>query len=170
VSAVRRNRGGPSIESLKPEVDPRLAAFLQKQGRYYVPAGEFWHRLIGEFMTGLGCQVLSVERLDSHPVWRVRVKWTVETLAHLLVGVPCSHPSAKNLLERQMRVAVSRFLGGYGEKVSIQDVNVTRSGPYLHAAFRWHRGSPGLWTPTRARRDPWRVSLVLRRWLQAQAN
>jgi len=147
-----------------------LATWLQRHGRYYLPKREYCHHLLVDFFVAMGFRVLSVERFDWHPIWRVRAKLTDEAQMFLLLNVPDSHPLAPHLLNRHLRVAIGRFLRKQGERVLAKDVVVVRAGVRVQAAFEWRRGYPGIWKPRVGSVDPWRVSLVLRRWLQAQAD
>ena len=148
--------------------DRQLERFLGRQGRYYLPRREYWHHVLAEFFLGMGFVVVSVERLDTHPLWQARVNLTADAQYFLLLGLACSHPFVLDLLGRQLRVAISRFLRQQGQRVLAQDVVVVRCGQRVQVVFPWRRGYAGIWKPQRA--DPWRVSLVLRRWLRLQVN
>jgi hypothetical protein len=145
-----------------------MRMFLRGQGRCYLPRREYWLHVVAEFFMRLRFVLVSVERLATHPVWRVRLKLTADAQHYLLLGLACSHPLAPDLVGRQLRVAVSRFLREHGEKVLARDIVVVRSGERIQVLFPGRMGDPGTWKPTRV--NPWRMSLVVRRWLRAQAN
>ncbi len=150
--------------------DGGLIRWLRHFGRYYAPSREHCHRLLAGFFVGMGFDLLSVERLESHPVWVVRARFTEDAQLFLLLSVADAHVRAPDILGRHLRMAIRRFLLHHGERVLAKDVVVVRRGIRVDTLFEWYRGSPGVWKPERSKVDPWRVSLVLRRWLQTQVN
>jgi hypothetical protein len=153
-------------------VDPRLERqmrmFLRGQGRCYLPRRQYWHHVVADFFMRLRFVLVSVERLATHPVWRVRLKLTADAQHYLLLGLVCSHPWAPDLVGRQLRVAVIGFLREHAQKILARDIVVVQSGDRIQVLFPGPMGAAGIWKPSRV--NPWRRSLVVRRWLRAQAN
>jgi len=133
----------------------------------------FYHRQLRERLTEIGFKVHSIERLDSHPLWRIRLKGSLKVQAHLLVSQPTglfdlSKPHG--LLEQQLTKYIQRILKQLGRAAKKDEIVVVRSGTYVHVAFVWPLGRTGV--VGRAPKDyhPFRVSLILRRWLREQRN
>ncbi len=151
-------------------LDPATERFFLRYGRYHVPARYFYHHLLAERLATIGLEVCWVERFDPHAVWQIRVRLSARAQLHLLLAVPCARPFAPRLLERQLRVYLSPVLGEWGPELPMSEITAVKSGSYVRLAFIWKPGRTGRWKPVRLKRDPWHVSLVLRRWLQGQAN
>jgi hypothetical protein len=151
-------------------LDPATERFFLRHGRYHLPARHFYHRLLADQLAAIGLEVTWVERFDPHCVWQVKIRLTARAQLHLLLGVPCAKPFANRLLERQLRVYLCQALQEWGPKLPLSEVVTVKSGSYVRICFIWKRGRRGRWKPPQSERDRWRVSLVLRRWLQAQAN
>ncbi len=130
-----------------------------------VPAWQFFHRAMSDFLLNLGLHVLSVERLDTHPLWTIRLRAGPEAELHLLLELPS--PGTRNQggdiphdpLGHQIRHRLSRFLAEFGPPVPKREISMIRkSGPYLWIVFLWPRGQPGFWTPPRPTAEPLRTA------------
>ncbi|MHB8522270.1 MAG: hypothetical protein ACYDH9_16140 [Limisphaerales bacterium] len=67
-----------------------LRRFCARFGACRVPRGFFYHRQIWQRLAVIGFRVLSIERLATHPVWRIRLKGTLAAQADLLLSQPPS--------------------------------------------------------------------------------
>ena len=130
-----------------------------------VPAWQFFHQAVSDFLMNLRFCVLSIERMEAHPVWIIRLKVSAQ-------AEPCQSPKDRGLeltdepLSDQIRHRLSRFLRGFGPPVPAGEISVIpKSGPYLWVAFVWPRGKPGFWTPPRSTVKPSPTALgVLGDW------
>ena len=68
--------------------DASIRKFFARYGRYHAPRGTFYHRQLRDRLAEIGFKVLSVERVDSHPLWRIRLKGSLKVQAHLLISQP----------------------------------------------------------------------------------
>ena len=138
----------------------------EKPGRsLIVPAWQFFHRAMYDFLMNLGLRVLSVERLDTHPIWVIRLRISAEAALRPPLEWPAQNPrnpgpkTPHEPLDHQIRHLLSRFLGGFGPPVPAGEISVIRkSGPYLRIVFLWPRGQPGFWTPARPTEEPLRTA------------
>jgi hypothetical protein len=153
--------------------DASIRKFFARHGRYRAPTGTFYHRQLRERLTEIGFKVLSIERLDSHPLWRIRLKGSLGVQAHLLISQPAGLfdlSKSHGLLERQLTKYIQRILKQLGQPVRKDEVVVVRSGVYVHVAFVWPLGTPGVVARSRKEIHPFQVSLILRRWLREKRN
>jgi hypothetical protein len=154
-------------------VEASIIKFFARHGRYRVPTGTFYHRQLRERLTEIGFKVLSIERLDSHPLWRIRLKANLNVQAHLLISQPAGLfdlSKSHGLLERQLTKYIQRILKQLGRPVRKDEIVVVRSGAYVHVAIVWPLGTPGVLGRAPKEHHPFQVSLVLRRWLREQRN
>ena len=154
-------------------VDASIRKFFARYGRYRAPAGTFYHRQLWDRLTEIGFKVLSVERVDSHPLWRIRLKGSLKVQAHLLISQPAGLfdlSKSHGLLERQLPKCLQRILKQLGQAIRKDEIVVVRSGAYVHVAFVWPLGTPGVVGRAPKEHHPFQVSLVLRRWLREQRN
>jgi hypothetical protein len=153
--------------------DVSIRKFFARFGRFRAPSGTFYHRQLRDRLTEIGFQVLSVERVDSHPLWRIRLKASLKVQAHLLISQPAGLfdlSKSHGLLERQLTKYIHRILNQLGQPVRKDEIVVVRSGAYVHVAFVWPLGTPGVVGRAPKEHHPFQVSLVLRRWLREQRN
>ena len=62
-----------------------LKQFLAKYGKFREPEQFFYHYRLNERLAALGFRVISIERLDTHPVWNVRFRGSLEAQSQLLL-------------------------------------------------------------------------------------
>jgi hypothetical protein len=94
-----------------PNDESTIAQFVQKHGAIFTPGNQFFHRAIADFLSGLGFVVLSVEKLDTHPVWQFRLRMTPNAQLHVLVELPHKGSPARQSedpLAEQLRQLMSR--------------------------------------------------------------
>jgi hypothetical protein len=101
----------------------------------------FYHHRLHERLAALGFRVISIERLDTHPVWHVRVKGSLDAQAKLLLGKLYSskRPSAWDsgkLMEEQLKAELRSILKELGQAVKADELNVVRYGGYFQLVFR----------------------------------
>ena len=131
--------------------------------------GTFYHRQLRERLSEIGFKVLSIERLDSHPLRRIRLKGTLKVQAHLLISQPAELfdlSKSHGLLERQLTKHLQRILRQLGKPVRRDEIVVVRSGAYLKVAFVWPLGTPGILRGSVKEVNPFQGSPVVRRWLR----
>ena len=124
-------------------------------------------------LTEIGFKVLSVERLNSHPLWRIRLKGSLQVQAHLLISQSAALfdlSKSHGLLERQLAKYIQRILKQLGQPIRKDEIVVVRSKAYVHVAFVWPLGTPGVVGRLPKDIHPFQVSLILRHWLREQRN
>ncbi len=152
-----------------------LKQFLAKYGRFVEPGQFFYHHRLHERLTGLGFRVISIERLDTHPVWNIRIRGNLEAQTNLLLGKsykgkrPAAWGSGE-VIEQRLKAEMQSILKQLGRAVKADELNVVRYGGYFQIVFVWPLGQPGKWFPRPARPHPLRVSGVMQRWLKGQRN
>jgi hypothetical protein len=150
-----------------------IRKFFASHGRYRAPTGTFYHRQLRDRLTEIGFKVLSVERVDSHPLWRIRLKGSLKVQAHLLISQPAGLfdlSKTDGLLERQLTKYIQRILKQLGQPARRDEIVVVRSGTYVNVAFVWPLGTPGIVGRSPKEIHAFQVSLILRRWLRRQRN
>jgi len=70
--------------------DASIRKFFAHYGRYRAPTGTFYHRQLRDRLAEIGFKVLSVERVDSHPLWRIRLKGSLKVQAGWLKIKPAT--------------------------------------------------------------------------------
>jgi hypothetical protein len=152
-----------------------LKQFLAKYGRF-VEAGRFFYQYrLHERLTALGFRVISIERLDTHPVWNIRLRGNLEAQANLLLGKcykgkrPASWGS-REVIEQRLKGEMQSILKSLGQAVKADEINVVRYGGYFQVVFVWPLGQPGKWFPPPKRTHPIQVSGVVQRWIKTQRN
>ncbi|MHB8519954.1 MAG: hypothetical protein ACYDH9_04275 [Limisphaerales bacterium] len=150
-----------------------MRKFLARFGVYRVPRGLFYHRQMWQRLTVIGFRVLSIERLATHPVWRIRLKGTLAAQADLLLSQPPSIrvcARSQHWLEQQLKEWMQKILKHLGQAVPSGEIVVVRSGTYIQVTFVWPMGGPGVLAASPKHGHPLQVSLVVRRWLRWQRN
>jgi hypothetical protein len=152
-----------------------LKQFLAKYGRFVESGQFFYHYRLHERLTALGVRVISVERLDTHPVWNIRFKGNLDAQTKLLLGKSYSgkRPApwgSGEILEQRLKAELRSILKQLGRAVKADELNVVRYGGYFQAAFVWPLGKPGTWHPRPARPHPRQVSGVVQHWIKSQRN
>ena len=138
-----------------------LIKFLIKYGRYYQPARYFYHRQLGQRLREMGFRVRSIDRLETHSVWRVRLKQTDSCLDFL---------RPYRLLEPKLKVQIRCALKDLGHGIPAAEIVVAGYGVYFQIAFVWPLGSAGTWQPPSDHPNPFDVSLMFRGWLREKRN
>lgn len=148
-----------------------LPQFMERFGRYETQHGLFHHRQIQRRLAHYGFRVVSINRDDCHPVWRVRLRNTIDAqLALLLTRKRWKGRGKAELLHRRLKQVLCEVLAEIGPRVEARDIDLMREGRYIQASFVWKAGRPGLWLPAVARPTPMQVSLTLLRWIREQRN
>jgi hypothetical protein len=152
-----------------------LKQFLAKYGKFREPEQFFYHYRLNERLSALGFWVISIERLDTHPVWNVRFRGSLEAQSHLLLGKsykgkrPASWGSGE-VIEQCLKAEMLSILKSLGKAVKADELTVVREGAYFGATFVWQLGQPGKWYPQPKRPHPLQVSGVVQRWIKQQRN
>ena len=152
-----------------------LKQFLAKYGRHVEPGRLFYHLRLQERLTALGFRVISIERLEEHPVWNIRIRGNLDAQTNLLLGKsykgkrPVSWGSGE-IIEQRLEAEFQAILKQLGKPVKADELNVVRYGGYFQIVFVWPLGQPGKWFSRPARPHPLRVSGVMQRWLKGQRN
>src|SRR5262249_39333754 len=99
-----------------------------------------------------GFRVLSVERLSTHPIWKVRLRGSLDVQARLLLGkkYPARmviYAKSSLLLELRLRAEMALILRQLQWKGKSEDIVVVRHGGYFQVHFVWAVGSIGLYRP-----------------------
>jgi hypothetical protein len=128
-----------------------------------------------EWLAALGFRVISIERLEEHPVWNIRFKGNLEAQTNLLLGKsykgkrPSSWGSGE-VIEQRLKAEMQAILKSLGRAVKADELTVVRERAYFGAAFVWPMGKPGKWFPQPKRPHPLQVSGVVQRWISNQRN
>lgn len=113
-----------------------LKQFLAKYGKFREAEQFFYHYRLNERLTGLGLRVISIERLDTHPVWNIRLRGNLEAQTNLLLGKsykgkrPASWGSGE-VIEQRLKAQMQSILKSLGQAVKADDLNVVRYGGYF---------------------------------------
>ena len=106
-------------------------------------------------------------------MWRIRLKGSLKVQAHLLISQPAGLfdlSKSHGLLERQLTKYIQRILKHLGQPVRKDEIVIVCSGAYVHVAFVWPMGTPGVLGRAPKEHHPFQVSMVLRRWLRERRN
>jgi hypothetical protein len=149
--------------------------FMAKYGRHVEPGRLFFHLRLRERLEALGFRVISIQRLDAHPVWELRVKGSLDAQTKLLLGKshsgkrPASWGSLE-VIEQRLKAEMHTILKSLGRAVNADELNVVRYGGYFQVVFVRPMGQPGKWYAQPQRPHPLQVSGVVQRWIKAQRN
>jgi hypothetical protein len=148
----------------------QLKQVLLKSGRYYRSAAFFYHELWREHLREIGFIVISVEKLDAHDLWTIRLGITSSAQLHLLLSTkPTGQLKEGNeRLVHELRARVRRLANIMGPPIRSDYLTVQRSGAYCTVAFIWKPGSPG--RLGRKVKKPSAFSFLIRPWLKRNAN
>ena len=152
-----------------------LKQFLAKYGRFVESAQFFYHHRLHERLTALGFRLISIERLDTHPVWNIRIRGNLEAQTALLLGKsykgkrPSSWGSGE-VIEQRLKAEMQSILKSLGKAVKADELNVVRYGGYFQIVFVWPLGQPGTWFPPVKRPHPLQVSGIVQGWIKQQRN
>jgi hypothetical protein len=148
----------------------QLKQVLLKSGRYYQSGALFYHKLWREHLRQLGFVVISVEKLDAHDLWVIRLRITSSAQLHLLLSSPPAGKSKAHddRLEHELRVAVRRVANTMGQPIRSDYLAAQRTGAYCTLAFIWKPGRPG--RLLRTEKKPSAFSFLIRPWLKRNAN
>ncbi len=152
-----------------------LKQFLAKYGRHVEPGRLFYHLRLQERLTALGFRVISIEHLDTHPVWNIRIRGNLEAQTNLLLGKsykgkrPASWGSGE-VIEQRLKGEMQSILKSLGKAVKADELNVVRYGGYFQIVFVWPLGQPGKWFPPPKRPHPLQLSTVMQGWIKEQRN
>ena len=84
----------------------KIKTFLTRYGRYRTTGALFYHRQLRQRLAEIGFRVITIERLATHPVWRIRLKANLTAQANLLRGQPVWDrfgPQSRYWMERQLK-------------------------------------------------------------------
>jgi hypothetical protein len=159
-----------AVKKKKPSAGLKLEGVLRNAGKYFQPADLFYQRLWWQRLRQVGFQVISVERLEAHPVWDIRLRGTLAAQAYLLVSKPASHKvmASDEMLEAQLKAEVQRIAQEMGPAIKTDSISVDRNGQYLRVAFLWSPGKPGLLM--RKTKKPEAFTFLIRPWLRQVRN
>jgi hypothetical protein len=152
-----------------------LKQCLAKYGRFVESGQFFYHHRLRERLTALGLRAISIQRLDSHPVWEIRVKGSLDAQTKLLLGKsysgkrPASWGSTE-VIEQRLKGEMQLILESLGQAVKADELSVIRYGGYFQLVFVWPLGQPGKWFAQPKRPHPLQVSGAVQRWIKQQRN
>ena len=145
-----------------------LNKFLAKYGYFIEPKQFFYHHRLRDRLTALGFRIISIERLDTHPVWNIRFKGNLEAQTNLLLAK--SYKGSSEVIEQRLKAEMHAILKSLGQAVKADELNVVRYGGYFQCVFVWPKGQPGKWYPQPKQIHPLQDSGVMRRWMKSQRN
>lgn len=150
--------------------DVMLENLLRKCGSYYHRADLFYQELWKQRLIHMGFRVISVEKLDLHDVWDIRLRGSLTAQAYLLVSKPISKQVSghSDLMARQLRTEIRSIAADLGCPIRADCIQVVRTGALLRASFIWPVGRPGLLL--KARKKPEAFSFLIRPWLRKRRN
>jgi len=130
-----------------------------------------------ERLAALGFRVISIQRLDTHPVWNIRFRGSLDAQSKLLLGKsysgnrPASWGSCE-VIEQRLKAQLAAILKSLGQAVKSDELTVVREGGYFGAAFVWPLGQPGKWYAQPKRPHPLQVqvSRIVQRWIKQHRN
>ena len=143
------------------DAEGALAKFLASHGQYYLAGRFFYHRQLALRLREIGFKVLSIEKLSTHPVWRIRLKQVHCRYTFLWVY---------RLLEPKLKAEIRRILKELRRGVKAQEIAIVNNGIYFVIAFVWPVGRSGFWQPESIPSTLFADSLELRCWLKQQRN
>ena len=148
----------------------QLARILLKCGRYYRSAALFYQELWHERVQQIGFHVISVEKLDAHEMWVIRIRITASAQLHLLAARPPATKlmTAEDPFVHQLTAEVRALAGAMGPPIRADYLTVTRTGAYCALAFIWPRGRPGRLLRKEKITDAF--SFFIKAWLKAHRN
>ena len=148
----------------------QLKQVLLKSGRYYRSGALFYHELWREHLRQIGFVVISVEKLDAHDLWTIRLRITSSAQLHLLLSTkPAGQFKDQNdRLVHELRAAVRRLANLMGPPIRSDYLSVQRAGTYCTVAFIWKPGSPG--RLSRKEKKPSAFSFLIKPWLKRNTN
>lgn len=148
----------------------QLARILLKCGRYYQSAALFYQELWRQRLRQIGFHVISVEKLNAHELWVIRIRITASAQLYLL----STRVAARKLMKaedpfvHQLAAEVLMLAGAMGPPILKDYLTVTRTGAYCTLAFIWPRGRPGLLLRKEMITDAF--SFYIKTWLREQRN
>ncbi len=150
--------------------DRLLQGILLKCGGYYRSGELFYQRLWKDSLIRLGFRVISVEKLDCHHLWDLRLRGTLTAQSYLLLSTPVPAKLLNNpeLLERQLQAVICDIAYELGPPIKRDEITVVRTGAYFKVAFIWPCGEPGLLLRKEKRPDAFRF--LIRPWLRTVRN
>ena len=148
----------------------QLKTILLKSGRYYRSAALFYHELWREHLRQMGFIVISVEKLDAHDLWVIRLRITSSAQLNLLFSSASAGKcrAQNDRLEHELKAAARRFANTLGQPIRSDYLTVHRTGAYCTVAFIWKPGKPG--RLLRTEKKPSAFSFLIRPWLKRIRN
>ncbi len=148
-----------TCHSMSEEAEGALAKLLANYSQYYLSGRFFYHWQLALRLREIGFKVLSIEKLSTHPVWRIRLKQVHCRYTFLWVY---------RLLEPKLKAEIQRILKDLRRGVKAQEIAIVNNGMYFAIAFVWPVGRGGFWQPEP--KPPHAIPPVLHRWLKQQGN
>jgi hypothetical protein len=143
---------------------------LPRRDYYYQSGQLFYHRLWRQRLLQLGFRVISVEKLDAHHLWDLRLDGSLSAQSQLLLSRPVSRKpeTAAHLLEKQLQAQIQQIGAEFGAPIPNDCIVVVRHGTYFRVAFGWPKGRPGILLQTQKKTNA--SSTSIRRWLRRTRN
>ena len=121
----------------------------------------------------MGFRVISIERIEHHPVWHIRLRGTANARNYLLLSRPLAKrlhdvDDDTDLLVIQLTAEVRRIAAALGPPIKSDYISVVRHGTFFSVSFIWSVGSTGLLLGKQQKPDAFRF--LVRPWLRTQRN
>lgn len=150
--------------------DRLLQGIMLKCGGYFGSGKLFYQRLWRDWLIRLGFRVISIEKLDCHHLWELKLCGTLTAQSNLLLSIPVPAKSLNKpeLLELQLQSAIRDIASELGPPIKRDEITVARTGAYFKVILIWPRGEPGLLLRKEKRPDAFRF--LIRPWLRTVRN
>lgn len=150
-----------------------IKRIMQKAGQYFESGQFIFHKFLRNELVRLGFRVVSIERIEHHPVWHIRVRCTATAQNFLLISRPLAKrlrdgDDQTDLLTVQLKAEIRRIAKTLGPPIKSDCISAMRSGSFFNIAFIWPRGSTGLLLRQQPKPDVF--SLYVKPWLKLNRN
>ena len=119
----------------------------------------------------MGFRVISVERIQHHPAWHVRLRGTASARNHLLLSRPLKKwpkDEETDLILLQLKAEMQRIVAELGPQIKSDYITVMREGTFFSISFIWPVGTTGLLLRQQPKPDAFK--LLIRPWLKTNRN
>lgn len=159
----------PSRQAHAPK-DKYLDKIMRQAGAYVHSVELFYQELWRDRLAQIGFRVISVERIERHPVWDIHLCGNLTVQAYFLVSkpMPKRNAKAKDPFLAQVKSEVQEIARDLGQPIKSENLAITRNGRYVRVIFLWAMGKPGLLLkrPRRAEAFPF----LIKPWLRKNRN
>ena len=141
---------------------------MRRCGTYYHSADFFYHELWKDRLRQAGFRVITINKIECHHVWDIRLCGTLSAQCYLLLTKPVPKRPCEDLLLKQLRLEIQHIAKDLGPPIKADCMSVTRIGGRFRVSFIWPLGKPG--QLLEKDKKPAAFSFLIRPWVRRNRN